>query len=161
MKRGAQILLLFAGAFAALTVLADEKDQAKDKKRQPKPVPLSVYFGSSHIDSAAVKKPLFDSLITQELTCTDSNGRVFNVTQFRFTFCERVLYEDSVGNPLLLTDYHAEFAIDNKLDDFQRDVLLRRAKPGDTLIIEKITLEAADSTKAGAHGKPIKLIITR
>lgn len=78
-----------------------------------------------------------------------------------FTFCERVLYEDSVGNPFITTDYLSEFTFDSKLKDYQLNALLDRTKKGDTVIFEQIKLEAADTTKAAAYGKAFRLIISR
>lgn len=159
MKRIVQILILMLVAVMAPKVFADEKDQDNDKAKVKKPVPVKVYIGNSNIDSGVITTRLFDSLLRQGFTSRDSNGRVFNVKSFMFTYCERNLYEDSVGNPMILTDYISEYCFDNKLIDYQLEGILGRAKWGDTLIIEKIKLVAADSTEAGAFGKPVKLTI--
>ncbi|MCB9046326.1 MAG: hypothetical protein H6550_09320 [Chitinophagales bacterium] len=159
MRRTAQILMLLLVAITAPNAFADEKDQDKEKAKKPKPVPVPVYIGNSDIDSGVISKQLFDSLLRQGFTSRDSNGRVFDVKSFMFTYCERNLYEDSIGNPMILTDYLSEFCFDNKLKDYQLEGILSRSKWGDTLILEKITLNAADSTKAGAHGKQVKLTI--
>lgn len=143
----------------AFYALADGKDDEQKKKKKPVPVP--VYFVGSDMNWGNIKKDEFDALIKKGFTSRDSNGRVFEVQQFMFTFCERNLYEDSVGNPMVLTDYLSEYSFSNKFKDYQLKALLRRAKPGDTVFIEKILLTAADSTKAGANGKPMKLVITR
>ena len=136
-------------------------DDGKDKKKVKKVVPVKVYLGNSDIDTGIIKKPLFDSLLKQGLTSRDSNGRVFNVKSYMFTFCERMLYEDSVGNPFVTTDYLSEFTFDSKLKEYQLNALLERTKKGDTVIFEQIQLEAADSTKAHAVGKPLRIVITR
>lgn len=159
MKRTVQLFLLLAGGVFALSAFTDEKDQAKKPKVKPKPIP--VYLGNSNIDSGMVAKPLFDSLLKQGFTARDSNGRVFEVKSFMFTFCERMLYEDSIGNPLFMTDYLSEYNFDNKLKDYQLNALLDRTKGGDTLIIEQIKLVAADTTKAEALGKQLRVVITR
>lgn len=161
MKGIVQILILLLVAIMAPKVFADEKDQDKDKTKKKKPVPVKVYLGNSNIDTGVISTQLFDSLLRQGFTSRDSNGRVFNVNSFMFTYCERNLYEDSVGNPMILTDYISEYCFDHKLMDYQLEGILGRAKWGDTLIIEKIKLTAADSTAAGAFGKPIKLTLGR
>lgn len=158
MRRGAYILLLLLGASVAITVFADEKD--KEKKKVLPPI-VPVYFGNSDITTAKIKLQLFDSLIQQGFTSHDSTGRVFDVKQFMFTYCERNLYEDEVGNPIILTDYLSEYCMSNKFNEIQLSSLRGRAKVGDTLIIEKIKLEAADSTKAGAFGESLKLYLVR
>lgn len=158
MKRLAQILLIFLGGMIAINAVADEKDKKKEK---PKPVPVPVYLGEGDFNGGNIKLSLFDSLIQQGLFARDSNGRAFNVRQFMFTYCERNLYEDAVGNPMIMTDYLAEYCMEGSFNEHQLDALRRRAKSGDTLIIEKILLEAADSTKAGAHGIPLKIYLVR
>lgn len=161
MKRGAYIvLLLLAGA--AVAAYADEKDQDKDaKKKKAEPPVVPVYVAGTDISTASMKVQLFDSLIQKGFAGRDSNGKAYDVKQFMFTYCERNLYEDSVGNPLILTDYLSEYAMDSKFNPYQLASLRSHAKPGDTLIIEKIKLEAADSTKAGAYGVPLKLYLVR
>ena len=160
MKKAAYILLVLLGASMAMNVLADEKNKDKEKKKVAPPV-VPVYFGNTNITTGKIKLPLFDSLIQQGFTSHDSTGRVFIVKQFMFTYCERNLYEDAVGNPIILTDYLSEYTMDSKLNPTQLESIRRRAKAGDTLIIERIKLEAADSTKAGAFGDPLKLFLTR
>src|SRR5690606_33165432 len=126
MKRTVQILILLVVAVTTINVFADEKDKEKPKK--PKIVPVKVYIGNSDIDSGVISHQLFDSLIRQGFTSRDSNGRVFNVKSFMFTYCERNLYEDSVGNPMILTDYLSEYSFDRKLKNYQLEALLERAK---------------------------------
>lgn len=149
--------MMLVGALVAWQAVADEGD--KEQKKKPKIVPIPVYFGNSDIDSGLVPKQVFDSLLKQGFTSRDSNGRVFNVNSFMFTYCERNLYEDSVGNPIILTDYLSEFCMKGKLEDYQLESILYKSKKGDTLIIEKIMLTSADSAKATGFGKAMKLII--
>lgn len=156
MKR---IVLGIVCTVLAFYALADGEDDKK--KKEKKPVPVPVYFMGTTIDQAELGKREFDALIKKGFTSIDSNGRVFNVEQFMFTFCERNLYEDSVGNPMILTDYLSEYSFSNQFKEYQLEALLRRAKPGDTVFIEKIKLTADDSTKVGAQGIPMKIVITR
>lgn len=158
MKRIAQLIVVLLAGFAAMNAVADEKDKKKEK---PKPVPVTVYVGNDGYKGGNIAVSKFNSLIGEGLVARDSNGRKFNVRQFMFTYCERNLYEDSVGNPIVLTDYLAEYCMDSKFNEHQLSSLRSRAKPGDTLILEKILLQADDSTKAGAHGIPVKLYLTR
>ncbi|HEY9178871.1 MAG TPA: hypothetical protein VIN07_14340 [Flavipsychrobacter sp.] len=159
MRRTVSILMLLTGALFALNAAAGEDD--KDQKKKPKIVPIPVYFGNSGIDSGVVSEEVFDSLLKQGFTSRDSNGRVYNVNSFMFTYCERNLYEDSVGNPIILTDYLSEFCMNGKLEDYQLEALRYKSKWGDTLIIEKIMLTSADSAKTKGYGKAMKLVIGR
>lgn len=159
MKHTGYILMLLVGALVTWQAVAGEDD--KEQKKKPKIVPIPVYLGNSDIDSGVVTEQVFDSLLKQGFTARDSNGRIFHVNSFMFTYCERNLYEDSVGNPLILTDYLSEFCFENKLKDYQLEALVDKSKWGDTLIIEKIMLTSADSAKATGFGKAMKLIIGR
>lgn len=158
MKRIAGLPLILLTALLAIGVYAQEKDDKNKKPPKPKPVP--VYLGNSSIDSGLVSKRTFDSLIRQGLTAKDSAGHPYNVNSFFMTFCERAVYEDSVGNLMLMTDYLSEYCFDSKLKEYQLNVLLERTKKGDTVIFEDIKLTSADSNK-GAHGKPMRLIISK
>lgn len=151
--------MLLIGALVTWQAMAGEDD--KEQKKKPKIIPIPVYLGNSDIDSGVVPEQVFDSLLKQGFTSRDSNGRVYNVNSFMFTYCERNLYEDSVGNPLILTDYISEFSFENKLKDYQLEALIDKSKWGDTLILEKIMLTSADSAKANGFGKAMKLIIGR
>lgn len=151
--------MMLMGALVTWQALAGEGD--KEQKKKPKIIPIPVYLGNSDIDSGVVPEQVFDSLLKQGFTSRDSNGRVFEVNKFMFTYCERNLYEDSIGNPIILTDYISEYSFDNKLKDYQLEALINKSKWGDTLIIEKITLISADSAKSTGFGKAMKLVIGR
>jgi hypothetical protein len=151
--------MMLMGALVAWQAVADEGD--KEQKKKPKIVPIPVYLGNSDIDSGLVSEQVFDSLLKQGFTARDSSGRIYTVNSFMFTYCERNLYEDSVGNPIILTDYLSEFCMKGKLEDYQLEAILDKSKRGDTLIIEKIMLTSADSAKATGFGKSMKLTIGR
>lgn len=157
MKKVVRLSVLLLGIVFAVSVFADEKEPQK----KPKIVPVPVYLGNSDINGGEVPKQVFDSLLKQGFTARDSNGRQYKVSSFMFTFCERMIYEDSIGNLMPLTDYLSEYCFDNKLLDYQLNTLLERGKRGDTLILEQIKLTAMDSTKAGAYGKALRIVITR
>ncbi len=159
MKGIFRLSLVAIMACVVVTALADEKDDKNKKK--PKPVKVAVYFGKSDIDSGILVKPAFDSLLKQGLTSKDSNGRVFEVKSFMMTFCERNIYEDSVGNLMPVTDYLSEYSFDSKLKPYQLTYVLEHRKKGDTIIFEHIKLQSVDSVKAGANGKPFRIIVGR
>lgn len=159
MKRFLQLSVLLAGILCLSNVWADGADDKK-KEEKKKPYKIPVYLGNSDIDSGFITKNLFDSLLVQGLTSKDTNGKVFIVKSFMLTFCERNIYEDSVGNLMLYTDYYPEYCFDSKLKDYQQNALLTRTKKGDTVIFEDIKLESTDSTKYAAIGKPMRLIIS-
>lgn len=158
MKNIAKWLVVVIAVVATLNVWADDKQKKKEAK---KPVQIPVYLGYSDIQDGMIKKPVFDSLIRQGLTSRDSTGRAYNIEKFRFTFCERNIYEDAEGNLMPHTDYTTEYAYDSKLMDYQLRALLERAKRGDTVIFEDMTLKSLDVDSIVSTGKQLKLIITR
>ena len=162
MRRVFQTILVLIGTLVLFTAQADEKNQKEVKqKKDPRASWIPVYLGHSDMDSGLISKPMFDSLLVQGWYSRDTSGKEFKVTGFMLTFCERMIYEDSAGNIMPVTDYLSEYCFDSKLKPHQEDALLRRAKRGDTVIFEDIRLESIDSVKRPAHGHPMKLIITR
>lgn len=158
MKSIAKWMVVFVAVVATLNVWADDKQKNKVVK---KPVQIPVYLGYSKVDGGMIRKPVFDSLVRQGLTSRDSNGRMYKIEKFRFTFCERNIYEDADGKLMPYTDYTTEYAYDNKLMDYQLGALITRTKKGDTVIFEDMTLKSLDVDSLKAEGKQIKLIITR
>lgn len=137
---------------------ADEK--AKDgKAAKPKPKPIPVYLGKSDYYTGKITKQVFDSLLKQGLTSRDSAGRAFKVTGFTFSYAERSLYEDSVGNPMILTDYHSEYCFGDTLTPFLKANMPERSKPGDTVYVDQISLVAPEGYNA--NGRSIKLVIVK
>ena len=159
MKGIFRLSLIAVLACCVLVAWADGDDDKKKKKQKPEKV--SVYLGQSNIDKGVLTKPAFDSLLRQGLTSKDSNGRAFDVKSFMMTFCERNIYEDAEGNLMPMTDYLSEYSFDSKLQPHQQRYVLEHRKKGDTIIFEHIKLQAADSTKAGAHGKPFRIVVGR
>ncbi len=138
---------------------AKPDEKAKDGKNKPKPKPIPVYLGKSDYYTGKITKGVFDSLVKQGLTSRDSAGRVFKVTGFTFSYAERNLYEDSVGNPMILTDYLSEYCFGDTLTPFLKVNIPERSKVGDTLFVDQISLIAPEGY--GANGRPIKLVIVK
>src|SRR6187402_3586317 len=106
-----QQLVLMIFLFAGLGLWA----QTKDKNARPKVKAIPVYLGrsSSVTDGSNVAKRVFDSLLRQ--------GRSYKVEGFAFTYGERNLYEDSVGNLMWITDYLTEYCYGDTLSAFLKD----------------------------------------
>lgn len=134
-------------------------DKGKEAKAKPKPKPVPVYLGKSTIDRGQISKHVFDSLMLQGLTSKDSAGREYKVVQFAFTYAERNAYEDSVGNPMILADYLADFCFGDTLNAFLKVNIPERSKPGDTVFIDQVLLKAPEGYNA--NGKSIKLVLTK
>lgn len=160
MKRTRSYTLL-AGllALVSMSVLAQNKEGEEKKPAKPKVIPVPVYLGNSDITGGPVKKAVFDSLLRQGLTSHDFLGRIYKVNGFIFTYGERMLYEDSVGNPLIITDNLEQYCYGDTLTTFLINNITDRSKGGDTVYFDRITLLSEDG--GGAQGAPIKLVLTR
>ena len=135
--------------------------QTKDKKQEkPKPKPIPVYLGRSEItDGAKLTKRAFDSLLRQGLTAKDSVGNPYKVEGFAFTYGERNLYEDSVGNQMWVTDHLVEYNFGDTLSTFLLNNITGRSKGGDTVYIDNITLRS--DTRGGALGRALRLVLQK
>jgi hypothetical protein len=135
-----------------------DDDKAKSKTK-PKPKPIPVYLGKSDKDGGLISYRLFNELLAQGLSSKDSAGKIFKVTSFMLNYGERNLYEDSVGNPLIITDYMAEMCDGDTLTTFLKNNITERSKPGDTVYFEQILVKAPEGY--AAHGKTMKFVLTK
>jgi hypothetical protein len=150
-KRAVFILLL---SLTIITVVAQTK-----KKEEPKVKTTPVYLGNSNFMSGPVKERTFDSLLAQGLKSRDSVGRVCKVSHFMLTYGERNLYEDSVGNLIMLTDLLSDV---NYADTLTADMLRNitgRTKAGDTVYFDNIDLMMPDGK--GAVGTSMRFEIVK
>lgn len=154
--RGVKVLLLGACMLAFGAMWAQQKKEA-DKKAKPKPVP--VYLGNSNYSNGDISKHIFDSLLTQGLTSHDSAGNRYKVDGYLLTYGERNLYEDSVGQLMVVTDYLSEVGYGDSLSSFLLSTLRDRSKKGDTVYFDQITVR--DAAGKGFKGKGVKLVIQK
>lgn len=166
MKLNLKLILTLFCMIAAISIVAQsqKKDgagegQSKEGKAKPKPKPIPVYLGQSNYSSGSIDKKTFDSLFRQGLTSRDSAGRIFKVKEFSFTYGERNLYEDSVGKPMIVTDYLAEYCFGDTVNSFLKVNIPERSKPGDTVYFDQILVTAPEGYTA--HGKSVKLVIVK
>lgn len=159
MKRIVLLFLLAAGPTLALQQALAQKAKTRTQAKTPaKPVKIqevNVTLGQSGRDGGAVTKRDFDAFAKQGLRL-GSEGKI---TGFSFTYAERMLYEDSAGNPLLQTDYLVERCMGDVLSDGVRSTLFERTKPGDTAFFDDIRV--ALPTGGEARGKMMKFVITK
>jgi hypothetical protein len=157
MKSGNKIILILCGLFLAVGLWAQTKDE-KDKKKDNFPG-FAVYLGNSDLSAVDLKvsKRVFDSLMKQGLTSRDSSGRPFQFHGFMFTYGERNLYEDSVGNLMVMTDLLNEYCPGNKLSENISVTLFDRTKKGDTAYIDNILL--VDDKGKSRKGRGMRIIL--
>ncbi|MBS1774115.1 MAG: hypothetical protein JST82_14750 [Bacteroidetes bacterium] len=159
MKLVSKIGLVTVACLVAVSLIAQQKNTADNKAKKPKPIYVPVYLGKSDLSSGNITKRVFDSLLMQGVRAQDSAGRVFTVNGFLFSYGERNLYEDSVGNPMVLTDYMTEYCKGDTLTTFIKKNISERSKAGDTVYIDQIMLTSPEG-KMG-EGRPMRFVIKR
>lgn len=97
-----------------------------------------VYLGTSNYRGGAIKKSEFDQLLKQGLTARDTFGNNYKVIGFEFSYGEKSLYEDSVGNNIVLTDYLTEFCHGDTVTPAISSTIYDRTKPGDSVYFDGI-----------------------
>jgi hypothetical protein len=113
------------------------------QKEVPKPLAgLPLSWGERVLQEAEkISAPLFQALMQKPLSVTTGAGLVQG---FAFTYAERALYEDSVGNPLILTDYMTEYCFGDTLSKNIKLLLPSRVKAGDTVYIANVKVQPAE-----------------
>lgn len=154
--------LIAFGLFAAITLgpgamaRSGEKEE-KNKKSEMPPVP--VYLGESDYQGGEIPQRIFDSLMAQGLRARDSAGLDYQVEGFLLSFAERNLYEDSVGNLIVLTDLHSHYCFGDSLDLFLKNNLPDRTKAGDTIYFDHIKLTHPQGF--ALYGQSMRFILIR
>ncbi len=152
------LLALFTGI--SLTAGYAQKGQKKTNRTDPEKartvtsVPLS-WGDKALLESEKLSKALLLALFQKPLLVTAGDAAV---SSFAFTYAERGVYEDSVGNPLLLTDYLTEYCLGDTLSQNIKLLLPPRVKAGDTVYISDIKVKAAAAGKA-LIGRPVRIVI--
>ncbi len=163
------ILLLVAG----LNLLAQQKANGKTDKQgkntaAKKIFMPTVYLGNYQCNGGAVHKGELMQLLKQRLTSKDSLGGRYKVLEFTFTYAERNLYEDSIGNPLITTDYASEYCPGDTISTNISSNIPDRLKAGDSLFFDRIKIVRyikntnntyPDST--AFEGRPFKCYIVK
>lgn len=136
---------------------ANKKDTASSSKMPVIPV-VDVYLGNTGLTGGAISKGQFDAAAKQGLILSGKEaGGV--IKSFTFMYAERGLFEDSVGNPLILTDYLTEICDGAQLSAGVQSSIYERTKPGDTAYFNDIRIRL--SSGFSARGKVMKFVITK
>lgn len=136
---------------------AQKKTKIAPKEEPPKVV--SAYLGTSDRSGGNISKVDFDNYLKQGVTARDSSGAAYKVDGFTFSYAERMLYEDSVGNPLLLTDYFSEFCPGDTVSLAISRNIYYKTKPGDTAYFDNIKVMLPNGGQVIA--KPMKFVLTK
>lgn len=152
-------LVLTALCMATAYNLVAQSQNKDEKAKKPKPKPIPTYLGKSEMSGGMISESMFDKLVLEGLTAKDSAGRPFKVTGFLINYGERNLYEDSVGNMMVITDYLGEACAGDTLNTFLKTNIPERSKPGDTVYFDQIMVKAPEGYIA--HGKGMKFVLTK
>ena len=87
---------------------------------------------------AEYTKSNLDNLLKQGLTSHDSTGKKYKVVSFDFTYVERNLYEDEVGNLMVTPEYLTEHCNGDTLRSIISASIYDRTKAGDTVFIDNV-----------------------
>jgi hypothetical protein len=168
MKRTAKFIFICAGLCLAVSLWAQSNKaktistSGKDSSNKfHKPPTYPVFLGKSDISGAelTVPKAQFDALMKQGLTAKDSSGQPMKFHGFVFTYGERQLYEDSVGNLIVLTDLLTEYCFGDTLSSNITRSLFERTKKGDTAYIDDIQL--VDINGKSKIGRSMRIVLTK
>lgn len=139
MRATASIFLLLLGACVANVNAQTRKTAAKPTNAKPKNVLLPIaYLGEPDKLGGPIKKDDFSRLVKLGVKGKDSTGTRYVAHGFEFVFAERMLYEDSIGNLQLMTDYLSQICLGDTLPGVVANSISERAKVGDTLIFKSI-----------------------
>jgi len=132
--------------------------QKKGSSSGAKESNIYTYLGRSDYRGGKITKKMFDSLLKQGITARDTLGNVYKIDGFVFNYNERNVYEDSVGNLMMLTDLHQEFCTGDTISLALRRNIFYKTKAGDTAYIENVKV----STPSGqSFAKGMKFTLTR
>jgi hypothetical protein len=127
---------IVAHSLTALTAGAQaDKKQATEKQQQQAAMLDTAYLGHSTLTGGTIPKKTFDSLALQGITISNAMGQVKG---FSFSYAERNLYEDSIGNSIILVDLLSEYCPGDSLSAAVRKTLSARTKKGDTAYFDNI-----------------------
>ena len=155
----AGIALLFTGSYAQRRAPAKPAVQKPDPamKTQAKPVMEMAIGRSSNLSGGTIAKAQFDEIAAQGIHIKSPQGAF--IEGFSFTYGERNMYEDSVGNDKPVTEYLTEYCMGDTLSPIISHTIAQRSKPGDTAYYDDIHIRMPDGKPA--LGKAMKFVITR
>lgn len=117
------------------------------------------YLGHSNLNNGNISKRLFDSLLHQGITAKDTAGILYKISGFMFSYAARNLYEDSIGNLEILTDYFSEFCPGDTVSRAISLNIYYKTKPGDTAYFDQIKANLPNGGQVGL--KSMKFVLTK
>jgi len=106
-----------------------------------KPKTIWAYWGDNTYGDKNITKRVFDSLIKTPLQSVDSSKKTYNVLSFDMVLAERNLYEDSIGNAIIVPDYSSYNNKGAVMNENHLSYILNHSKIGDTLFINDVIVK--------------------
>jgi hypothetical protein len=138
-------LLMLVCTMATTAKSYAQQHAAKEENAAKKPAATGkkfilpyVYLGNSQYKGGQIRKEDFDALLKLGLTAHDSLGNRYKVVGFEFSYGEKSLYEDSIGNNMVVTDYLTEFCPGDTVTQAVSSSIYQRTKPGDSAYFDGI-----------------------
>lgn len=147
MRHTASVLLLTFLLGAGLQTHAQTKPKAKQDTAKANKIDVSkvlmpqAYIGDFEQAGGTIKREQISALLKKGLTSKDKSGNKYKVTSFVFSYAERMLYEDSLSNLMIVTDRMSEYCPGDTLTAAVAGSIYDRIKPGDTIYIERVNVQ--------------------
>ncbi len=152
----AALVLTLSVAIAQRPAKPVKKEPAKPAVQPAKPS-LEVALGTSSRSGGEISKAEFDALARQGIHLKAAPGA--HIEGFSFTYGERNMYEDSLANPILVTDFLTEYCMGDTLSPIISQTIASRTKAGDTAYYDDIHVRLADGKPTRARS--MKFVITK
>jgi len=161
-------LIILVLALCGVTLWAQQKKgngkthASKEAKTPKKKMLLPVtYLGHSRFSGGQIDATSFDSLVQQGFYSFDDAGNEYAVVSFKFTYDERRVYEDSVGNLLFTTDDASQVYFGNKMDSSILETFPERIKYGDTIYVDQVLVTPKMATTDTFLARGMKCYISK
>jgi len=126
-------LLLAVMVLATANLIARQVKASAGKSTPVKVFKPGVYLGSTGLNSGTLHKGEVEKMLHELVTSHDSTGKKYKVVAFDFTYMDRNLYEDSVGNLIVVPDYLNQHCHGDSIPSEITANLKDRVKGGDTI----------------------------
>ena len=150
------IALLFTASYAQKKKAPEKTGSNSKPIVHAKPV-MDVAIGDSELAGGNISKRDFDTIAPKGIRIKNPQGAF--IEGFSFTYGERNIYEDSVGNEKPVTEYLTEYCMGDTLSPIISHTIAQRTKPGDTAYYDDIHIRMPNGKPA--LGKAMKFVITR
>lgn len=133
------MLGFISSATAQRSSKTQQKNSAETTAKKPKTI--WAYWGDNTFGDKYMTKREFDSLIKTPLQSIDSSKSTYSVLSFDMVLAERNLYEDSIGNAIIVPDYSSYNNKGAVMNENHLNYFINHAKIGDTLFVNDIIVK--------------------